>query len=134
MAAAATVAALAVGTVLILRALLPQPQFEAALTPTDLAPGATGTATMTRTDSGWNIHLDATGLPRLDGGQFYEAWLRNADNVLVPIGSFNEGADVTLWAGLLLAGFPTITITRESADGTQASSGQRVLVGAAVPR
>jgi hypothetical protein len=29
--------------------------------------------------------------------------------------------------------FSTMTITRESADGDQASSGQRVLVGTAVP-
>jgi hypothetical protein len=30
----------------------------------------------------------ATGLPRPDGGRFYEAWLRNAAALLVPIGTF----------------------------------------------
>ena len=133
-AAAATVAAFAVGAVLIIRALVPSPEFEAAMTGTDLAPGATGSISMTRTDSGWDIRLQATGLPRLDNGQFYQAWLRNADGVLVPIGTFNEGTDVTLWAGVKPSEFPTITITKEAADNEQASSGQRVMTGTAVPR
>ena len=47
-----------------------------ALGPTALAPGASGNATLTKTSSGWRIELDATGLPRLDNGRFYEAWLK----------------------------------------------------------
>ena len=86
-------------------------------------------ATLTKTASGWKIELDATGLPRLEGGRFYQAWLRNADGVLVPIGTFNEGQDVTLWAGVSPKDFTTLTITREQADGEQASSGEKVLVG-----
>src|SRR3954462_14795308 len=74
--------------------------FQAALGPTALAPGARGDATLTKTSSGWGIHLEARGLPRLDGGRFYEAWLRNSAGVLVPVGSFNEGRNVTLWAGV----------------------------------
>src|SRR4051812_1298954 len=105
------------------------PQFAMALTATDLAPGAKGGATLTKTTSGWRIELDATGLPRLDGGRFYEAWLRNAAGVLVPIGTFNEGQKVTLWAGVSPVDFPTLTVTQEQADGDQASSGQRVLSG-----
>jgi hypothetical protein len=95
----------------------------------DLVPSATGEANLTKTQSGWRIELDATGLPRLDNGQFYEAWLKNAAGVLVPIGTFNEGRNVTLWAGVSPVDFPTLTVTRELADGNQASSGQRVLVG-----
>ena len=49
----------------------------------DELPDASGTATAHRTDSGWRIELDATGLPRLDDGEFYQAWLRGADDVLV---------------------------------------------------
>ena len=82
-----------------------------------------------KTSSGWRITLDATGLPRLDGGRFYEGWLRNRAGVLVPIGTFNEGRNVTLWAGVSPKDFPTLSITRERADGNQASSGQKVLVG-----
>ena len=92
-------------------------------------PGAGGEATLTKTDSGWEIELDATGLPRLEAGRFYQAWLRNADGVLVPIGTFNEGQDVTLWAGVSPKEFTTLTVTREQADGVQDSSGERVLVG-----
>ena len=104
-------------------------RLHAALAPTDLLPGAEGEATLTKTDSGWEIELDATGLPRLEAGRFYQAWLRNADGVLVPIGTFNEGQDVTLWAGVSPKDFSTLTVTREQADGAQDSSGERVLVG-----
>jgi hypothetical protein len=104
-------------------------RFQAALAPTELAPGANGEATLTKTSSGWRIELDATGLPRLDRGRFYEAWLRNAAGLLVPIGTFNEGRNVTLWAGVSPKDFITLTVTREQADGDQASSGEKVLVG-----
>jgi hypothetical protein len=104
-------------------------RFHAALGPTDLVPAASGEATMTKTSSGWRIRLDATGLPRLEGGRFYEAWLRNGAGVLVPVGTFNEGRNVTLWAGVSPKDFTTLTVTRELADGDQASSGQKVLVG-----
>jgi len=103
--------------------------FHAALAPTDLAPGATGEATLTKTASGWRIELDATGLPRLDSGRFYEGWLRDAAGVLVPIGTFNEGKRVTLWAGVSPTEFTTLTVTRERADGDQSSSGEKVLDG-----
>jgi len=132
-AAAAAVVAIALSAVVIVRNQTAQPRFDVALAATELAPGASGSAIMLKTDSGWEIQLDAAGLPRLDGGQFYQAWLRNADGLLVPIGTFNEGEDVILWSGVPPADFPTMTITRESADGDQASSGQRVLVGTAVP-
>ena len=103
--------------------------FSAALAPTELAPGASGGATLTKTTSGWRIELDAMGLPRLDAGRFYEAWLKNDAGTLVPIGTFNEGQNVTLWAGVSPVDFPTLTVTREEADGDQASSGKKVLVG-----
>jgi hypothetical protein len=127
-AAVATVLAVAIG-VAALRSGSSGDQFQAALAATGLVPGATGEATLTRTTSGWRIELDATGLPRLDGRRFYQAWLRNGAGVLVPIGSFNEGSDVTLWAGVSPEDFRTLSVTREVADGDQASSGERVLVG-----
>lgn len=133
--AAAAVVALTVSAVVLLRSTSPaQREFAASLSATELAPGASGTVTMLKTDSGWEIHLDATGLPRLDNGQFYQGWLRNDEGILVPIGTFNEGTDVTLWAGVPPDKFPTMTITKEQADGDQASSGQRVLVGTAVEK
>ena len=53
--------------------------------------------------------------------------------VLVPIGTFNEGRKVTLWAGVSPTDFSTLTVTREQADGDQASSGEKVLVGRSTP-
>jgi hypothetical protein len=104
-------------------------RFRVALAPTALAPGVTGKATLTKTSSGWRVELYARRLPRLAGGRFYEAWLRNFAGVLVPIGTFNDGRGVTLWAGVSPKDFSTLTVTRERADGAQASSGEKVLVG-----
>jgi tellurite resistance protein len=127
-AAATAVVAVAVG-VAVFKSGTSGERFHAALAATDLAPGASGAATLTKTASGWRIELGATDLPRLAGGRFYEAWLRNAAGVLVPIGTFNEGHKVTLWAGVSPKDFPTLTVTREQADGDQTSSGEKVLVG-----
>ena len=127
---AAAVAALVVAVGLaVFRSSSSAERFQAALAPTRLSPGASGEATLTKTSSGWRIKLDATGLPRLEGTRFYEAWLRDAAGVLVPIGTFNEGRKVTLWAGVSPKVFTTLTVTRERTDGDQASSGQKVLVG-----
>ena len=127
-AAATAVLAVAIG-LSIFGSGASQERFSATLAPTALVPGARGDATLTKTSSGWRIELDATGLPRLEGGRFYEAWLRNAAGVLVPIGTFNEGRKVVLWAGVSPKDFTTVTVTRERADGEQASSGEKVLVG-----
>jgi hypothetical protein len=128
--AAATVAAMAVAVGLAVFDSGTTPQrFQVALAATELAPGANGDARLTKTASGWRIELDATGLPRLDTGRFYEAWLRSDDGNLVPVGTFNEGEQVTLWAGVSPVDFPTLTVTRERADGDQSSSGEKVLAG-----
>jgi len=127
-AAVAAVVVVAVGVVFRSSSTSSE-RFHAALAATELAPSASGSATLTKTTSGWRIELDARGLPRLDGGRFYEAWLKNAGGTLVPIGTFNEGRDVTLWAGVSPKDFATITVTRERADGEQTSSGEKVLVG-----
>jgi Anti-sigma-K factor rskA len=100
-----------------------------ALAPTQLVPAATGSARVFAEESGLRIELNATGLPRRDGGLYYQAWLRDAAGNLVPIGTFHDGDHVTLWAGVALSDFPTLTITEEQADNDQASSGRRVLVG-----
>lgn len=103
--------------------------FSAALSGTSLAPGATGQATLTQTTAGWRVTLHVSGLPRLDNGRFYQAWLKNAVGILVPIGTFNQSGDITLWSGVPPTQYPTVTVTRQQANGNPASSGQRVLVG-----
>lgn len=127
-AAATAVAAVAVGVALFSSGTSGE-RFHAVLVATDLQPGARGDATLIKTSSGWRIELDATGLPRLADGRFYEAWLRNGAGVLVPVGTFNESRNVTLWAGVSPKTFTTLTVTRERADGGQASSGEKVLTG-----
>jgi anti-sigma-K factor RskA len=127
-ASATAVLAVAIGLSVFRSDTSPE-QFRAALAPTALLPDARGVATLTKTSSGWRIELDATGLPRLENGRYYQAWLRNTAGVLVPIGTFNEGRKVTLWAGVPPTDFTMLSVTREQADGDQSSSGQNVLVG-----
>ncbi len=131
-AAAAAVVVIALTAFFVLR---PDsaPRFNVALSATEVVPGAQGSAAMVKTNSGWEIRLDATGLPRLDSGRYYQAWLKNAAGVLVPIGSFNEGTNVVLWSGVSPKDYPVFTITQEAADGQQGSSGIKVLSGTAVP-
>ena len=89
-AAATAVLAVAVGLSVFGSDTSPE-RFRAVLGPTSLVPEASGEATLTKTSSGWRIELDATGLPRLENGRFYQAWLLDAVGVTVPIGTFNEG-------------------------------------------
>ena len=131
--AAAAGAAIAVGLI-VFGSSSRGARFQAVLGPTAQAPGARGEATLTKTSSGWRIYLDARGLPRLAGGRFYEAWLRNSAGALVPVGTFNQARSVTLWAGVSPASYKVLTVTREQADGNQASSGEKVLVGAVLQR
>jgi hypothetical protein len=131
---AALVAAAAAIVILVVTVILTQggtsPDYEARLTATGLAPGAHASADISRTDAGFRITLDARGLPHLQTGEYYQAWLKNAASTLVPVGTFSSSDDtVTLWSGVSPKDFPTITVTIESMDNDQASSGRRVLVG-----
>jgi hypothetical protein len=128
-AAAAVVIAVSVGS------SGPQPlHFAMVLGGTALAPGAHGNASLTKTTAGWRIELNATGLPRLANGRYYQAWLKNAKGVLVPVGTFNEPDHITLWSGAPVTSFPTLTVTVQQANGNPASSGKRVLVGTIRPQ
>jgi hypothetical protein len=104
-------------------------QFAMVVNGTSLAPGAHGSATLTKMSSGWQVELTASGLPHLSGGRYYQAWLKNSAGVLVPIGTFNDALKVTLWSGVPVTQFRTLTVTRQEANGNPASSGQRVLIG-----
>ncbi len=127
-AAAATAAAVVVAVTVNSRSPARQ-EFATVISGTGLAPSAHGSATLTKTSSGWRIALSATGLPRLANGRYYEAWLKNAAGVLVPVGTFNEATQVTLWAGVPPPEFPSLTVTEQQANGNPASSGERVLTG-----
>jgi hypothetical protein len=107
----------------------PALQFAMVVQGTALAPGAHGSATLTKTTSGWRIQLSATGLPRRDGRDFYQAWLKNAAGILVPVGTFNDARKVTLWSGVPVTKFRSLTVTQQVANGNPRSTGRRVLTG-----
>ena len=131
---ATAAAAIVVALVIALNANSSKPlQFAMVVSGTPLAPGAHGSGTLTKTVSGWRIELKATGLPHLADGRYYQAWLKNSAGILVPIGTFNDAQNVTLWSGAPVTQFRTFTVTRQLANGNPTSSGQRVLVGTAHP-
>ena len=128
-AAAAAAIAIVVGSI-VASSGGPGPDFTAALAPTGLAPGAHGSAEVVHNNGGFRIVLDATGLERLPDGTYYEAWLKDAAGTLVPIGTFSSSDQyIALWSGVSPATFTTLTVTIESPDNNQASSGHVVLVG-----
>src|SRR5689334_16311246 len=96
----------------------PSQQFAMVVSGTPLVPDARGSATLTKTESGWRIELAATGLPRLAGGRYYEAWLKSRTGVLVPVGTFNDARKVTLWAGVPPPEYPSFTVTRQRAGAS----------------
>ncbi len=106
-------------------------QFSADLVPTGLIDGVDGSIEMASFDSGLRIELDAPSLPRREGGQFYEAWLRTEDGLLVPVGTFHGGDAVTLWAGVERHRVTAFSVTLEEAVGPdsvdQRTSGRVVL-------
>jgi hypothetical protein len=131
---ASAAAAIAVALVIALSGNSAQPlRFAMVVSGTPLAPGAHGSATLTKTESGWRIDLSATGLPHLANGRYYQAWLKNSAGILVPVGTFNDAQHVTLWSGAPVTQFRAFSVTRQVANGNPASSGQRVLVGTAHP-
>jgi Anti-sigma-K factor rskA len=105
-------------------------RFAMVVTGTPIDPGVRGSATLTKTDSGWKIQLSAKGLPHLSGVHFfYQAWLKNPQGILVPVGTFNDANKVTLWSGVPVTKYRVLTVTEQQANGNPASSGQRVLIG-----
>ncbi len=128
--AAVAAAAVAVIVIAVSNNSGPQPlHFAMVVHGTPLAPRAQGDASLTKTTSGWRIVLHATGLPRLDNGRYYQAWVKNAAGILVPVGTFNDARNVTLWSGVPVTEFRTLTVTQQQANGNPASSGRKVLVG-----
>lgn len=131
---ATAAAAIVVALVLALGSSSPAPlQFAMVVSGTSLAPGAHGSATLTKTQSGWRIELSATGLPHLANGRYYQAWLKNPAGILVPVGTFNDAQKVTLWSGAPVTTFRAFSVTVQQANGNPVSSGKRVLVGIAHP-
>ena len=131
---ATAAAAIVVAIVLAVGNSSPAPlQFAMVVSGTSLAPSAHGSATLTKMSSGWEIHLSATGLPHLANGRYYQAWLKDAAGILVPVGTFNDAEHVILWSGAPVTQFRSFSVTEQLANGNPVSSGRRVLAGIAHP-
>ena len=110
------------------------PSAQVTLAGTDLAPGVTGSASLTSHPSGVELHLDVPGLPNRSGGDFYQVWVKTCDgSLLVPAGSFHDLTDAIGWVGVSMDDYPVITVTQETAvggkDAGQGSSGLIVASG-----
>lgn len=129
-AAAASVAVVA-GAVTLVRDEADGDGVVVALAATDLAPGASGTATFEATPAGLKIVIDTDDLPSAQPGEMYEAWISNG-TIRICAGSFHlrggEGP-IELWAGTADPDFHTVTVTREPIDGDTDTSGMVVLRG-----
>ena len=134
-AAAVGAAAATLITVALTRDTESSPDATVAMAGTELSPGIAGEARLTTVSSGVKIELRLPGLPRRDGGEFYQVWLKNCDgSQLVPAGSFHELDAAVAWAGVSPDDFPLITVTREVVappkGAAQGSSGEVVAKGA----
>jgi hypothetical protein len=130
-AAAALIAVLLLASVSVL-ATSSAPDYRVALSGTPLARDAHASVSIRHNNAGFHITLDASGLPTLPAGEYYQAWLKNSRGVLVPIGTFSSSdGRVTLWSGVSPKEFPTMTVTIEKTDNNQKSSGLKVLTGVA---
>ena len=104
------------------------------LTGSELAPGVSGSATLTAHPSGVEIALAVPGLPERSGGEFYQVWVKTCDgSLLVPAGSFHDLTDAVGWVGVSMDDFPVVTVTQEAAaagkDVAQGTSGLIVVSG-----
>ena len=135
--AAAAAVILVVGTVSVMNLLEespPPPTAVIAMTGTDLAPGASGSASLIPTPNGWAISFDAVGLLPAEAGTFYQAWVSNGADA-VAVGTFHmRGADATpilLWAGVDLTEYRILNVTLQDEGNGPAPSGRLVMTGTA---
>jgi hypothetical protein len=97
---------------------------------TELAPDATAEVSVTETGSGFAIVFGPRDLPAAAEGSYYAAWLRGADGVSVPIGSFHgreAGRPIELWSGVDPAGFEALTVTLQQEGAPVLPSGPAVM-------
>ncbi|MGF1647359.1 MAG: anti-sigma factor domain-containing protein [Kineosporiaceae bacterium] len=97
---------------------------------TELAPDAEAEVSIVETGSGFAIVFDPQDLPAAAEGSYYAAWLRAADGVSVPIGSFHGRQDerpIELWSGVDPAEFEALTVTLQSVGAPVLPSGPPVM-------
>jgi anti-sigma-K factor RskA len=104
-----------------------------ALTATSAAPQAGGELRGERVGDNLRVELEAWGLPKLKGGEYYEMWYAKEGEGRISCGTFRAQpgvpTTVSLSAPASAVAYPKIEITRESYDGDPGSSGDVVLKG-----
>lgn len=136
LAAAALIAVLALGVAVLLPDRDGSDELALRIEGTELAPRARAAATVEDLAAGVAIRLDVSGLAPAPPGTYYQGWVRSEAGELVSIGTFHlRGGDgrVTLWSGVPIDDYPTLTVTRQrEGEGTE-SSGEVVLRGSLRP-
>jgi Anti-sigma-K factor rskA len=125
-------AVLAVVGGLIWTLLVDVPDSSLALTGTDLASAASAQVEITEKASGFEVVLDIDDLASAEDGSYYQAWFKDADGVLVTIGTFHareSGQDIVLWSGVDPAEYDVLTVTLQRVGGGAKSSGEVLLSG-----
>jgi hypothetical protein len=133
-AAAAAVAALAIGIVATRDDEGPVEAFP--IEGTDLAPDADASAVVKELGAGVAISLDVHDLPAAPEGFYYQGWVRNDEDEAVTVGTFHMrsgDATVTLWSGVDVHEYSTLTITLQKEGGGPESSGKVYLRGSIEP-
>lgn len=130
-AALATAAACLLAIVGIRQLTRVEPDSIAQVQATALHPEVSGSVAIRAVRSGIEVRLAVPGLPRREGMQFYQGWLKSCDGtLLVPFGSFHDLDEAEGWAGVSVIDFPILTVSREAASGPkdplQGSSGEVV--------
>lgn len=134
-AAAALVAVVAAGVLVLLPDGETEDQVALGIDGTELAPGASAAAVVDELANGVAIRLEIVGLEPAPDGAYYQGWVRSEDGELVSIGTFHQrGGDgpVTLWSGVPLADYPTLTVTLQREGEGNDSSGKVVLRGSLI--
>lgn len=100
-----------------------------AMVGTDLAPDATGTATVTKTPAGWYIRLELDRLSPAPQSAYYEGWVwREGEGVSIGTFHLRGGAEpVALWSGVDPADYPAIWVTLQD-EGAGPVASERVVM------
>lgn len=105
---------------------------QATLSGSDLQPGSagSGSAELVQRGDDWEVQIDAEGLPALDDGMYYEAWLLSAGGDEVQsLGTIDSTGTFQVPPGLAIDDYPLVDISIEPIDGDPGHSSESVLRG-----
>jgi Anti-sigma-K factor rskA len=136
MAVAAAVIVIALGVVLMTGDDAGEEEIALPIAGTELAPNASAQAIVDELAAGVAIRLQVQGLAPAPPGSYYQGWVRSDDGESVSVGTFHlrgGGALVTLWSGVDIDEYQTLTVTLQREGEGAESSGEVVLRGSLRP-